>query len=127
MFLLASSEKKYFDDVKPQKATSVYLPYGIYIRIIALASPFQSNDNTANWMFDNYTAQDVLKIISTMQADCLERSITGKQDTYKEVPVDEGEAPMIVLEFLYAAIEAGSPDCIIVTKLNFKPRIKVCA
>lgn len=105
-----------------QDTTTSYLPDGIYIRIIALASPFQSDDNTANWMFENYTAQDVLKIISTLKPDCLERFITGKQDPNKEVPVDEGEKPMTVLEFLNAAIEAGSPDCIIVPKLNLKWR-----
>jgi hypothetical protein len=115
-----SSEINSMADSKLPETTSSYLPDGIYIRIIALASPFQSEDNTSTWMFDDYTAQDILKIISNLKPDGLERFITGKQDPNKEVPVDEGEAPMTVLEFLNAAIEAGSSDCIIIPKLNLK-------
>lgn len=104
----------------PQDTEESHLPDGIYIRIIALASPFQSDDNSARWMFDNYTAQDVLKLISTIKPDCLERFVTGKQDPNKEIPVATGEEPMTVLEFMNAAVKAGNPNCIIIPKLNLK-------
>ncbi|TLX76411.1 hypothetical protein E9993_05835 [Labilibacter sediminis] len=96
------------------------MPEGIYVRMITLAAPFNTKAKTGNWMLPDYTAQDVLAYIEELKPDCLERFITGKQDIHKLVPVDKGEEPMTVLQFLNAAIAAGSENCIIIPKLNLK-------
>lgn len=95
-------------------------PEGIYIRMITLASPFKSKDKVGQWMLPGYTAQDVLSRIEELKPDCLERFVTGKQDPNMLVPVDKGEKPMTVLEFMNAAVKAGSPNCVIIPKLNMK-------
>jgi hypothetical protein len=99
-----------------------HLPDGIYIRMITLASPYKSPDKMASWMLPDHTANDILRRITELQPDALERFITGKQDPAMAVPVDEGAMPMTVREFLDAAIAAGSPRCIIIPKLNLKWR-----
>jgi hypothetical protein len=98
-----------------------YLPEGIYVRMITLALHANKiHTKTGRWMLDGYTAQDILKVIEELKPDCLERFITGKQDPDLLVPVDEGEIPMTVVDFLNAAVRAGSEKCIIVPKLNLK-------
>lgn len=93
------------------------------IRLIALAEPFANE----HWMpakrrglTKDYTAQDVLEMIAELKPDCLERFITGYQNPDDLVPVRKGSPPMTVLEFLNAAIRAGSGQCHIVPKLNLK-------
>lgn len=93
------------------------------IRLIALAEPFSAE----HWMpakrrglTKNYTAQDILEMIAELKPDCLERFITGYQHPDDLVPVREGCPPMTVLEFLNAAIRAGSETCHIVPKLNLQ-------
>ncbi|GHV00619.1 hypothetical protein FACS1894159_06710 [Bacteroidia bacterium] len=94
-----------------------------YIRLIALANPFGKD----HWMLTkerglkkDYTAQDVLEMISDLKPDCLERFITGWHDPDGLVPVRKGSRPMTVLEFLNAAILAGGERCHIVPKLNLR-------
>lgn len=93
------------------------------IRLIALAEPFSAE----HWMpakrrglTKDYTAQDILEIITELRPDCLERFITGYQNPDNLVPVRKGCPPMTVLEFLNAAILAGSEKCYIVPKLNLQ-------
>lgn len=98
-----------------------YLPEGIHVRMITLAlHANKQRTKTGRWMLNEYTAQDILKYIEELKPDCLERFITGKQDPNMLVPVDEGEEPMTVVDFLNAAVKAGSEKCIIVPKLNMK-------
>lgn len=99
-----------------------YLPDGINVRMITLASPFTNPEKTAIWMLPNHTAQDVLQCITELKPDCLERFVTGKQDPGRQVPVAAGEKTMTVLQFLNAAQAAGNPRCIIVPKLNLQWR-----
>ena len=94
-----------------------------HIRLIALASPFSK----PHWMplkarglHKDYTAQDILEMIEDLKPDCLERFITGYIDHEELVPVREGHPEMTVLEFLNAAILAGSEKCHIVPKLNLR-------
>ena len=56
-----------------------------------------------------FTATEVLKIIERLRPTQLERFISGQQDLDKSVPVDRGEAPMNVLQFLNAAQERLAP------------------
>lgn len=93
------------------------------IRLIALAEPFSD----VHWMpakrrglAKDYTAQDILEMIAELRPDCLERFITGYQNPGDLVPVRKGCPPMTVLEFLNAAIRAGSENCHIVPKLNLQ-------
>jgi hypothetical protein len=93
------------------------------IRLIALASPFAK----PYWMrtqkrglTKDYTAQDVIEMIEELKPDCLERFITGYHNPQDAVPVRDGYPPMTVLEFLNAAIMAGSENCHIVPKLNLR-------
>lgn len=93
------------------------------IRLIALGSPFSS----PHWMLTkdrglskDYTAQDVLEMITELKPDCLERFITGYYNPEDLVPVREGYPEMTILEFLNAAILAGSEKCHIVPKLNLR-------
>ncbi|WP_430815092.1 hypothetical protein [Carboxylicivirga sp. RSCT41] len=111
------SEKQAY---KRENWSSEHCPDGIYVRMITLAAPFQTKAKTANWMLPDYTAQDILARIAELKPDCLERFITGKQNPDQLVPVAKGEEPMTVLEFLNKAIAAGSPECIIIPKLNLK-------
>jgi len=98
-----------------------YLPDGIYVRMITLGLHANKiRTKTGRWMLNDYTAQDILKRIEELNPDCLERFITGKQNPDMLVPVDEGEEPMTVIDFLNAAVNAGSEKCIIVPKLNMK-------
>jgi len=124
-FFLFNAEQSFAQaSSKKEKArnswSSEHCPEGIYVRMITLASPFKNKAKTAQWMLPGYTAQDVLKRVAELKPDCLERFVTGKQNPYQLVPVDKDEKPMTVLEFLNAAISAGSPDCIIIPKLNLK-------
>lgn len=94
-----------------------------HIRLIALASPFSAPHwmlTEARGLHKNYTAQDVLEIIAELKPDCLERFITGYHNPDDLVPVREGYPEMTVLEFLNAAISAGSEKCHIVPKLNLR-------
>lgn len=114
----ASEEK---DELVVEDRSSTYLPDGIYVRMITLGLHANKvRTQTGRWMLNDYTAQDVLKSIAELRPDCLERFITGKQDPDMLVPVDEGEEPMTVVDFLNAAVKAGSEKCIIIPKLNMK-------
>lgn len=107
------------DSIKNDEDVSAYFPDGIYVRIITLALHANGGySDTAKWMLNNWTAQDILKMIKELKPDCLERFVTGFQDPNKLVPVAKGEPPMTVLEFLNAAVRAGSEKCIIIPKLN---------
>lgn len=93
------------------------------IRLIALASPFSEPHwmlTKARGLYKDYTAQDVLEMIKDLKPDCLERFITGRMNPDELVPVREGYPEMTVLEFLNAAILAGSEKCHIVPKLNLR-------
>ncbi len=93
------------------------------IRIIALASPFSKDHwmaSKSHGLEKDYTAQDILEMISELKPNCLERFITGYHDPAAPVPVRQGYPPMTVLEFLDAAILAGADDCHIVPKLNLR-------
>jgi Arylsulfatase A and related enzymes len=105
---------------KPASTSKVSaIPTGANIRIIPLAKPLSSPTGFAQWMYpDQYTAQDILEMIKGLKPAVLERFITGKQDINASVPVRNGFPPMTVGQFLNAAIEAGTPDCIIIPKLN---------
>ncbi len=122
IFFLGQSLFAYEKDVQKNNIEiNPYLPDGIYVRMITLALHANKvRTQTGRWMLNDYTAQDILKIIKELKPDCLERFITGKQDPDMLVPVDEGEAPMNVLDFLNAAVRAGSEKCIIIPKLNLK-------
>ena len=56
-----------------------------------------------------FTATDVLKIIDKLRPTQLERFISGQQDIGKPVPVNPGEEPMNVLQFLNAAQDRLAP------------------
>lgn len=100
---------------------TVYMPDGIYVRMITLAlHANKERTETGRWMLKDHTANDVLRRIEELKPDCLERFITGKQDPDLLVPVDKGEKPMTVVQFLNKAVEAGSDKCIIIPKLNLK-------
>ena len=111
--LLALSSVAEAQDYRPQRQ----------IRLITLAAPLKGGE----WMpvkerglQRDYTAQDVLEIISDLKPTCLERFITGYPDPERPVPVREGEPSMTTLEFLNAAILAGGEGCTIVPKLNLQ-------
>jgi hypothetical protein len=97
--------------------------YEKHIRLISLASPFTNSRwmlTKAKGLHKDYTAQDVLEMIEELKPDCLERFITGYHNPQGLVPVREGYPEMTVLEFLNAAISAGSEKCHIVPKLNLQ-------
>jgi len=119
-FEKVQAQPKANEDGNHKNWTSEHCPDGIYVRMITLAAPFKTIAKTGNWMLPDYNAQDILARIQDLKPDCLERFVTGKQNPYQLVPVAKGEKPMTVLEFLNAAIAAGSPDCIIIPKLNLK-------
>lgn len=109
------------DTNKNNTEVNPYLPDGIYVRMITLALHANGeHSKTGRWMLNGYTAQDILKMIEELNPDCLERFITGKQEPNMLVPVAEGEAAMTVIDFLNAAVRAGSEKCIIIPKLNMK-------
>ncbi|TWT84325.1 Arylsulfatase [Planctomycetes bacterium CA13] len=112
-----SGKRKADQAIKPK--TNAGIPVGTNVRIIPLASALKSKDGFAQWMFpDQYTAQDILEMIDKLKPQVLERYITGKQNIDAMVPVRRGHEPMNVGEFLNASINAGSPGCVIVPKLN---------
>ncbi len=107
----------------PQATPQAKSTHEKYIRLIALADPF----NKDHWMpqrsrgvAKDYTAQDILEMIGELKPDCLERFITGYIDPDELVPVRKGYPKMTVLQFLNAAIEAGAEGCHIIPKLNLR-------
>jgi len=94
-----------------------------YIRIVAMASPF--NGKGGEWRLNkevglskDYTAQDILEVIADLKPHRLERLLTGYASPDFQLPVRDGMPPMSLGEFLNKAMAAGAPGCDIAPKLD---------
>jgi hypothetical protein len=97
-----------------------YAPKGNYVRLRPLQNRGTSGIDDDYWQYDDYTAQDVLKMIEKLQPTELERYISGPFNPDTLVPVDSGEPPMTVAEFLNASMAAGAPGCTISPRVSLE-------
>ena len=80
-----------------------------FIRIRAL-------EKNSMWALPDYDAQQVLRIISDLKPEALERYVSGPQNASAPVPVAPGSPPMTVGEFLNASLRAC--ECNIIPRLS---------
>lgn len=89
------------------------MPDGIYVRIIPYTTAMK-----LGWNPPDYNAQDILRMIEELKPDVLNRFTAGKPDPESVIPVAPGNPPMNFLQFLNAALKAGSPDCMLTPKVH---------
>jgi len=100
--------------------TRGYAPKGPIVRLRPLQNRGTSGIDGNYWQYEDYTAQDVLRLIRAMKPTVLERYISGPLDPKAFVPVDQGQPPMTVAEFLNASMKAGAPGCIITPRISLE-------
>jgi len=108
------------DVMLPGKRKRGYAPKGPIVRLRPLQNRGLHGIDGDYWQYDDYTAQDVLRLIEIMKPTVLERYISGPLNPAATVPVDPGEPPMTVAEFLNASMRAGAPGCIITPRISLK-------
>lgn len=89
------------------------MPDGVYVRIIPYTTAMK-----LGWNPPDYNAQDILRMIEALKPDVLNRFIAGRPEPEKEIPVAPGSPPMNYLQFINAALKAGSPDCMLTPKVH---------
>jgi hypothetical protein len=77
-------------------------------RIIPLAAPLKAQELFGQWMYPEYTAEDILEMIEGLQPQVLERCFTGVQHPEAKVPVRPGRPAMSAIKFLDASMELKS-------------------
>ncbi|MCF7847932.1 MAG: sulfatase-like hydrolase/transferase [Kiritimatiellales bacterium] len=108
------------DIILPGKTRRSYAPKGPIVRLRPLQNRGTSGIDGDYWQYDDYTAQDVLRMIKIMKPTVLERYISGPLDPDARVPVARGEPPMTVAEFLNASMKAGAPGCTISPRISLE-------
>ena len=93
----------------PAPAVSKYPPGKSFIRIRALES-------SSVWSLDGVNAQQVLRNVTALKPDALERFVSGPQNADAQVPVAPGRPPMTVGRFLNASTKACG--CYIIPRLS---------
>jgi len=91
-----------------------HMPKGIYVRITPMDSR-KGVGQTAVWVRKQHTAQSILKMISELKPDVINRFTTGKQNPAYQVP---GSPSMNLIEFYNAAAAAGAPGCMLTAKVH---------